>query len=69
MYQVNIPMIFVELEIRNAKRMAKVIGTGSSIAVIFYIMVGVFGYATFLENGQLCSKNILSADYHGNTPI
>jgi len=48
MYQVNIPMIYVELEKRHSKQMAKVIGIGSSVAVIFYIMVGVFGYATFL---------------------
>jgi len=72
MYQVNIPMIYVELESRNSKAMAKVIGTGSSVAVIFYIMVGIFGYATFLApptSYQLCSKNILSADYHNNIPI
>jgi amino acid permease len=28
--------------------MAKVLAMGSSVAVIFYIMVGVFGYATFV---------------------
>lgn len=49
MYQVNIPMIYVELEKRNAKQMAKVVSSGSSVAVVFYILVGVFGYATFLD--------------------
>jgi len=48
MYQVNIPMIYVELERRNAKEMGAVIGLGSSVAVIFYVMVGIFGYATFV---------------------
>lgn len=48
MYQVNIPMIFVELEKRNSKQMSTVIKWGSSIAVLFYILVGVFGYATFV---------------------
>jgi amino acid permease len=47
MYQVNIPMIYVELEKRNSKQMAKVISSGSSVAVLFYILVGVFGYACF----------------------
>lgn len=50
--------------------MAKVIAVGSSVAVLFYIMVGVFGYATFVGNlGQLCSKNILQADFKGSIPI
>lgn len=48
MYQVNIPMIYVELEKREAKAMSKVIYLGSTVAVLFYILVGVFGYATFL---------------------
>jgi len=50
MYQVNIPMIYVELEKRNSKQMAKVVSFGSSVAVLFYIMVGVFGYATFADD-------------------
>jgi len=29
--------------------MSKVIAAGSSVAVLFYIIVGVFGYATFAE--------------------
>ena len=70
MYQVNIPMIYVELEKRESKQMAKVIAVGSSVAVLFYCMVGVFGYATFVYDlGQLCSKNILQADFQGSIPI
>lgn len=63
MYQVNIPMIYVELEQRNAAQMGKVIAAGSSVAVAFYILVGIFGYAVFAQNPvALCSKNILTAD-------
>jgi len=70
MYQVNIPMIYVELEKRNSKQMAKVVGGGSAVAVLFYVMVGVFGYATFANDpNQLCTKNILEADYQGNNAI
>lgn len=49
--------------------MSKVIGMGSSVAVLFYVAVGIFGYATFLApplNHTLCNKNILEADYHNN---
>jgi len=59
-------MIYVELEKRNSKQMSSVIYIGSTVAVIFYIMVGIFGYATFLAppiSFDLCSKNILSANY------
>ena len=45
MYQVNIPIIYIELENRNAKKMSNVISSGSAIAVLFYTIVGVFGYA------------------------
>ena len=41
-------MIYVELERRNAKTMSTVISIGSGVAVLFYIIVGIFGYATFV---------------------
>ena len=60
MYQVNIPMIYVELETRTSKAMSTVVGWGSTVAVSFYVMVGIFGYAIFVENKiDLCAKNIL----------
>ena len=40
-------MIYVELESRNAKTMSVVVASGSAVAVVFYVIVGVFGYATF----------------------
>ena len=65
-------MIYVELEKRNSKTMAKVTSWGSAIAVCFYCLVGIFGYATFLappDSFELCSKNILEANYLGNNII
>ena len=47
MYQVNIPMIYVELEKRNSNQMSRVVSIGSAVAVLFYLLVGIFGYATF----------------------
>jgi len=43
-------MIYVELEKRNSKQMSKVIYVGSGVAVLFYILVGIFGYATFVND-------------------
>jgi amino acid permease len=64
MYQVNIPMIYIELERREKRQMATVIASGSTVAVLFYGMVGIFGYATFVDDlGQLCSKNLLQANF------
>jgi len=49
MYQMNVPMIYHELESRESIKMSKIIAYVSVIAVIFYIIVGVFGYATFAQ--------------------
>ena len=63
-------MIYVELENKNSSEMGKVIGAGSSVAVFFYSLVGIFGYAIFVNNEEaLCPKNILQADFHGNKLI
>ena len=43
-------MIYVELENKNSSEMGKVIGAGSSVAVFFYSLVGIFGYAIFVKN-------------------
>lgn len=63
-------MIYVELENKNSSEMGKVILAGSSVAVFFYSLVGIFGYAIFVNNLQeLCGANILQADFHGNKLI
>ncbi len=48
MYQVNIPLIYYELERRNKTVMSKVLLRGSFATVILYAIVGVFGYLTFV---------------------
>lgn len=58
MYQVNIPMIYRELEVRNQAEMAKVVAGGTGAAVLLYVTVGLFGYAIFQAppaSSQLCS--------------
>ena len=58
-------MIYVELENKSPKQMSKVILTGSLILVILFCFVGVFGYATFVNDPELlCSKNILDNNYY-----
>lgn len=70
MYQVNIPMIYQELEQRNQKRMSKVVYRGSIAGSILYASVGVFGYLTFYNRpDQLMNQNILLADYGLNAAI
>lgn len=53
MYQVNIPMIYYELQNKNAKRMSKVLMVGSCSAVIVYALIGIFGYLTFVYTPNL----------------
>ncbi len=50
MYQVNIPLIYKELERRNNKTMSGVLLKGSVAAIILYAMVGIFSYLTFVHN-------------------
>ena len=70
MYQVNIPMIYNELERRNRKRMGKVVWRGSMAGIFLYASVGVFGYLTFYNKPEeLLKQNILLADYHMNVAV
>ena len=49
MYQVNIPLIYKELERRNNKTMSGVLLKGSIAAIVLYAMVGIFAYLTFVQ--------------------
>jgi amino acid permease len=70
MYQVNIPMIYVELENKSPKQMSKVILIGSSVLVILFCFVGIFGYATFVNSPEeLCTKNILDNNYYNRVTL
>ncbi len=66
----NIPMIYVELEKKNKKTMSKVLTFGSFTAVIVYVIVGIFGYVTFVyDPDALMSQNIFEAPYQKNVAI
>ena len=73
MYQVNVPALYSEMEKPDEASFAMVLGCGSGVAVLFYLMVGIFGYAIFAspENlGELCTKNILDpAQLQANNSI
>jgi amino acid permease len=53
MYQVNIPMIYYELERRDKKAMGKVLLSGSVAAIVLYALVGIFGYVTFVHDDEV----------------
>jgi amino acid permease len=53
MYQVNIPLIYYELERRDNKAMGKVLLNGSVAAIVLYSLVGIFGYLTFVHDDQV----------------
>jgi amino acid permease len=53
MYQVNIPLIYYELERRDKKAMSGVLLKGSVAAIILYAMVGIFGYLTFVKHPEV----------------
>jgi len=69
MYQVNIPMIYFELEKRNSKQMGKVLMGGTFSAVLLYALTGIFGFFTFVNFNDysafdaLKAQNILEAPY------
>lgn len=69
MYQVNIPQLYTELEKRDQTQMSKVIMIGTIGAVGLYIVVGVFGYVTWVNYNPggaaaaLSDANILLAPY------
>ena len=77
MYQINIPAICQELEVKNMSSAKKVIFGGTIMAAIAYISAGIFGYIAFADGSTVeqldtyFSNNVLSAPYKvdGHTPI
>merc|ERR1711990_1396953 len=61
------------MEKREEKEFSWVLGVGSSIAMIVYMLTGFFGYAIFAQPdqiGDLCNKDILdAADLHNVNQI
>ena len=73
MYQPNIPAIYHELKKKNMMSMKKVLGIGTGMATIAYILCGSFGYITFVKRSNvediMEEQNILKAPYGDNTII
>ncbi len=63
MYQVIIPLTYKELENRSNKAMSEVLLKGSVVAMVLYVMVGIFAYLTFVHTPNLLTQNILEAPY------
>lgn len=49
MYQVNIPAIYQELEVKSMYGAKKVIFLGTALAAVVYITAGIFGYIAFAD--------------------
>lgn len=47
MYQPCIPSIYHELHNKSMAKIKRVLAIGTTIATVAYIIVGIFGYATF----------------------
>ena len=77
MYQINVPALYSELEVKTVANGTKVIVVGTILAAIVYICAGIFGYIAFADGSTedeldtYFSDNILSAPYqvNGDTPI
>jgi len=69
MYQPNTPAIYTELKQRNLTNIKKVLFSGTLLASACYIMVGMFGYATFAMRPDIAMlmerNNILQNDFNG----
>ena len=76
MYQINIPALYGELEVKSIGTISKVIIIGTIMAAVVYITAGIFGYIAFADNSTedeldtWFSDNILAAPYmvDGHTP-
>ena len=73
MYQPNTPAIYTELKVKNLANIRKVLGAGTALASVCYIVVGMFGYATFAKRDNIVeimdTNMILKNDYHGSLII
>lgn len=47
MYQINIPAIYTELKVKSIANMNKVLVTGTILASVCYMVIGIFGYIAF----------------------
>ena len=77
MYQINVPALYSEMEVKTIANGTKVLIIGTILAAVVYITAGIFGYIAFADGStedeldKYFSDNILSAPYKvdGKTPI
>ena len=72
MYQINIPAIYTELQVKTMANVTKVLGFGTTLASFAYILAGIFGYIAFTGGTTdeefkdiFEAQNILRAPYGG----
>jgi len=49
MYQINIPALYSELEVKTTSNALKILIYGTVLAAILYISAGMFSYAAFAD--------------------
>lgn len=53
MYQINIPAIYQDMEVKSPAQANKVIIVGTILAAIAYIVAGIFGYIAFADGSTV----------------
>lgn len=65
MYQINIPAIFNELEVKTLKSMTEVLGYGTIGAGFLYCICGIFGFVAFAT----CGPQGYPMNYNVDPPV
>ena len=69
MYQINVPALYSEMEVKTIANGTKVLIIGTILAAVVYITAGIFGYIAFADGSteeeldSYFADNILSAPY------
>ena len=53
MYQINVPSLYQELEIKSLRNAKLIGGLATVMAAVAYIFAGIFGYLSFAENSTV----------------
>lgn len=74
-YSYLLPQAYKELNRRRVAKMDKVLIRASTVILLIYLPIGVFGYLTFADKldssllSESTSGNILECDYKGSLSI
>ena len=52
MYQINVPALYQELEVKNLGRAKLLIGLATTLAAVVYILAGTFGFEAFAASSE-----------------